>query len=140
MANVYPSETLRETAAMNRLRIATVIADLCRSVALLTVDIEHEEERVGVHDISAAAAAKLTAAACVIPAGPLCSVCITQWVPSDLRRVRSRFGLGTAFALRRSMGEPRPKSDQRRGYQWKTRICLRHAGATHPATSSKSRH
>lgn len=55
MANVYPSETLRETAAMNRLRIATVIADLCRSVALLTVDIEHEEERAGVHDISAPA-------------------------------------------------------------------------------------
>jgi hypothetical protein len=53
MENVYPSETLRETAAMKRLRTATLIADLSRSVALLTVDIEEEEERVGVHDVSA---------------------------------------------------------------------------------------
>lgn len=52
MTNVYPSETLRETAAMNRLRIATLIADLSRTVALLTIDIEHEEARVGVRDLS----------------------------------------------------------------------------------------
>jgi hypothetical protein len=52
MANVYPSETLRETAAMNKLRIATVIADLSRSIAFLSADIELEEARVSVHDVS----------------------------------------------------------------------------------------
>ena len=52
MANSYPSETLRGTAAINRLRIATLIADLSRSVARLTVDIEHEEARVGIYDLS----------------------------------------------------------------------------------------
>jgi hypothetical protein len=52
MANSYISETLRETAAINELRIATLIADLSRSVALLTVDIEHEEARAGVRDLS----------------------------------------------------------------------------------------
>jgi len=52
MANPYLPETLRETAAINTLRIATLIADLSRSVALLTVDIEHEETRVGVRDLS----------------------------------------------------------------------------------------
>lgn len=52
MANSYLTETLRGTAAMNKLRIATLIADLSRSVALLTVDIEHEQARVGVRDMS----------------------------------------------------------------------------------------
>ncbi|SIO51669.1 hypothetical protein SAMN05443247_07011 [Bradyrhizobium erythrophlei] len=52
MANSYLRETLRETAAMNRLRIATLIADLSRSVELLTVDIDHEEARAGVRDLS----------------------------------------------------------------------------------------
>jgi hypothetical protein len=52
MANSYLPETLRETAAMNTLRIAALIADLSRSVALLTVDIEHKEARAGVHDLS----------------------------------------------------------------------------------------
>ena len=52
MANSYLSETLQETAAMNRLRIATLIADLSRSVAVLNVDIEHEETRAGIRDLS----------------------------------------------------------------------------------------
>jgi hypothetical protein len=52
MANLYLLETLRETAATNRLQIATLIGSLSRSVALLTVDIEHEETRAGVRDLS----------------------------------------------------------------------------------------
>lgn len=52
MAKSYLLETLRETAAMNQLRIATLIADLSRSTALLTVDIEREETRAGVRDVS----------------------------------------------------------------------------------------
>ncbi|MBV9457637.1 MAG: hypothetical protein JO141_09015 [Bradyrhizobium sp.] len=52
MAKSYLPETLRETAAINRHRIATLIADLSRSVFLLTVDIEHEETRAGVRDVS----------------------------------------------------------------------------------------
>ena len=52
MANSYLHETLRETVAINTLRIATLIADLSRSVALLTVDIEHEETRVCIRDLS----------------------------------------------------------------------------------------
>jgi hypothetical protein len=52
MANSYLLETLRETAAINGLQIATLIGSLSRSVALLTVDIEHEEARRGVRDLS----------------------------------------------------------------------------------------
>jgi hypothetical protein len=52
MANSYLLETLRETAAINGLQIATLIGSLSRSVALLTVDIEHEEARAGVRDLS----------------------------------------------------------------------------------------
>ena len=52
MAKSYLPETLRETAAMNRLRIATLIADLSRSVALLNVDIDYEETRAGIRDLS----------------------------------------------------------------------------------------
>ena len=51
MANSYRLETLRGTAAANRLQIATLIGSLSRSVALLTVDIEHEETRAGVRDL-----------------------------------------------------------------------------------------
>ena len=40
---------------MNTLRIATLIADLSRSVALLTIDVEHEEARIGVRDLPALA-------------------------------------------------------------------------------------
>ena len=52
MANSSPIETLRGTAAVNRLQIATLIESLLRSVELLTVDIEHEETRAGVRDLS----------------------------------------------------------------------------------------
>jgi hypothetical protein len=52
MANSYLLETLRRTAAINGLQIATLIGSLSRSVELLTVDIEHEETRVGVRDLS----------------------------------------------------------------------------------------
>jgi len=52
MANPYPIETLRKTAANHRLQIATLIGNLSRSVDLLTVDIEHEETQAGVRDLS----------------------------------------------------------------------------------------
>ena len=52
MANSYLSETLRATAAVNRLRIAILIADLTRTADILTADIEHEEERAGVRDLA----------------------------------------------------------------------------------------
>ena len=52
MANSYLLETPRGTAAVNRLQIATLIESLLRSVELLTVDIEHEETRAGVRDLS----------------------------------------------------------------------------------------
>ena len=52
MANPYLIDTLRETAAVNRLRIATLIADLTRTADILTADIEHEEERAGVRDLA----------------------------------------------------------------------------------------
>jgi hypothetical protein len=52
MAQSYPLETPRRTAAINGLQIATLIGSLSRSVALLTVDIEHEEARAGVRDLS----------------------------------------------------------------------------------------
>jgi hypothetical protein len=52
MANSSLIETLRGTAAANRSQIATLIESLLRSVELLTVDIEHEETRAGVRDLS----------------------------------------------------------------------------------------
>jgi hypothetical protein len=52
MANPYLPETLRGTAAVNKLQIATLIGSLSRSMELLTVDIEHEEARAGVRDLS----------------------------------------------------------------------------------------
>jgi len=52
MANLYLLETLRETAGTNRLQIATLIGSLSRTFELLTVDIEHDESRVGVRDES----------------------------------------------------------------------------------------
>jgi hypothetical protein len=55
MANPYLLETIRGTAATNKLQIATLIGSLSRSVALLTADIEHEEARAGVRDLSDAA-------------------------------------------------------------------------------------
>jgi hypothetical protein len=52
MANPYLLETLQETAATNKLQIATLMADLSRSVDLLTTDIEHEEKRAGLRELS----------------------------------------------------------------------------------------
>lgn len=52
MANSYLLETLRRTAAVDGLQIATLIRNLSRSVKILTADIEHEEATAGVHDLS----------------------------------------------------------------------------------------
>jgi hypothetical protein len=43
--------TLRRTAVIDRLQIATLVGDLSRAINLLTADIEQEEERVGVRDV-----------------------------------------------------------------------------------------
>jgi hypothetical protein len=55
MANSYLLETLRGTAAINRLQIATLIGDLSRKVTILMADIAQEEARAGVRDLSDAA-------------------------------------------------------------------------------------
>ena len=52
MANPYRPETLRGMAATRRLRIATLIGDLWRSVEILTADIEHEEMHSGVRNVA----------------------------------------------------------------------------------------
>jgi hypothetical protein len=52
MANPYLLETIRGTAATNKLQIAALISNLSRTMDLLTADIEREEARVGVHDVS----------------------------------------------------------------------------------------
>ena len=52
MANSYQLETLRGTAAVNRLQIATLIGDLSRKVTVLTADIAHEETQAGVRDLA----------------------------------------------------------------------------------------
>jgi hypothetical protein len=52
MANSYLLETLRGTAAITGLQIATFIGSLSRSVEILTADIEHEEARAGVRDLA----------------------------------------------------------------------------------------
>jgi hypothetical protein len=52
MANSYQLETLRQAVAANTLRIATLISNLSRMVDLLTGDIEREEERAEVRDVS----------------------------------------------------------------------------------------
>jgi len=51
MANSCLLETLRGTAATNKLQIATLICDLSR-LDILSADIEHEEARAGVRDVS----------------------------------------------------------------------------------------
>jgi hypothetical protein len=52
MANPYLFETLRGAAAVNRLQIATLIGNLSWAVDTLTTEIEHEESRAGVRDLS----------------------------------------------------------------------------------------
>ncbi len=52
MFKSYPVETLSNSPALRRLKIATLIGDLSHSVEILTADIEHEEMRSGVRDLS----------------------------------------------------------------------------------------
>ena len=52
MMKSYLLETLRETAATNRVQIATLISDLMRSMDILTADIQHEEARAGVRNVT----------------------------------------------------------------------------------------
>jgi hypothetical protein len=52
MAYSYLPETTRGTVAIKRLQIATLIGDLSRKADILTADIEHEETRSGVRDLS----------------------------------------------------------------------------------------
>jgi len=52
MANPYLLETIRGTAATNKLQIAALISNLSRTVDILTADIEHVEKRAGVRDVS----------------------------------------------------------------------------------------
>ena len=52
MANSYLLETIRGTAATNKLQIAALISNLSRTVDILAADIEHEEARAGVYDVS----------------------------------------------------------------------------------------
>jgi hypothetical protein len=52
MANSFLIETLRGTAVVNTLQIATLIGDLSRKMTILTADIAHEEARAGVRDLS----------------------------------------------------------------------------------------
>ena len=52
MVNRYRTEPLRGMAATNELQIATLIADLWRSVEVLTADIEHEEMHSGVRNVA----------------------------------------------------------------------------------------
>ena len=51
MANPYLLETPRSQAT-SKLQISTLISDLARSVALLTADIEREEARMGIRNLS----------------------------------------------------------------------------------------
>ena len=52
MANSFLIETLRGTAAIKKLQIATLIGDLSRKADILTADIEYEEMRSGVRDLT----------------------------------------------------------------------------------------
>jgi hypothetical protein len=52
MTYSYLPETSRATAAIKKLQIATLIGDLLRKADILTADIEHEEMRSGVRDLS----------------------------------------------------------------------------------------
>jgi hypothetical protein len=52
MAHSYLAETPRGTAAIKKLQIATLIGDLSRKADILTADIEYEEMRSGVRDLT----------------------------------------------------------------------------------------
>ena len=53
MTTSHLLQTLRGTAAVHRSQMARLIESLSRSVELLTIEIEHEETRAGVYDLSA---------------------------------------------------------------------------------------
>jgi hypothetical protein len=53
MTTSHLLQTLRGTAAANRSQVARLIESLARSVELLSIEIEHEEARAGVYDLSA---------------------------------------------------------------------------------------
>jgi hypothetical protein len=53
MATSYPLGTPRAAPWTTRLQVRSLIADLLRSVDLITAEIEQEEARVGVRDVSA---------------------------------------------------------------------------------------
>jgi hypothetical protein len=53
MTTSYLLQTLRGTAAANRSQMTRLIESLSRSVELLTIEIEHEEARAGVYNLSA---------------------------------------------------------------------------------------
>ena len=52
MANPYLPETLRGTAATNKLQIVTLIGELSQSVDILTAEIQHEEARAGINNLA----------------------------------------------------------------------------------------
>ena len=52
MAKSFLPETPRKTVGANPFQIAILIGDLSRSLAFLTADIEHEEERTGVRELA----------------------------------------------------------------------------------------
>ena len=55
MRNQRQRNTAHVTAARGEFQIATLIATLTRSITILSIDIEHEEERARVHNVLNAA-------------------------------------------------------------------------------------
>ena len=55
MRNQRRLNTTHVTAARDEVQIATLIATLTRSITILSIDIEHEEERARVHNVLNAA-------------------------------------------------------------------------------------
>ena len=50
MRNQRQLDTAHVTAVRDEVQIATLIATLTRSITILSIDIEHEEDRARVHD------------------------------------------------------------------------------------------
>ena len=55
MRNQRQRNTAHVTAARDEVQIATLIATLTRSITILSIDIEHEEDRARVHNVLDAA-------------------------------------------------------------------------------------
>jgi hypothetical protein len=55
MWNQRQRNTAHVTAARGEFQIATLIATLTRSITILSIDIEHEEDRAQVHNVLDAA-------------------------------------------------------------------------------------